>query len=86
MDKILVSIYVLAIDEEYDMYIPINEKVSNIIELVQNTVKDLGDIIKLIIKQFFIMVLMVIWLMLIILLSFLGWQMEQDYYLFRLLK
>lgn len=42
MDKILVSIYVLAIDEEYDMYIPINESVSNIIELVQNTVKDLS--------------------------------------------
>ena len=27
MDKILVSVYALAIDEEYDMFVPINEKV-----------------------------------------------------------
>lgn len=44
MDKILVSVYVLAIDEEYDMYIPINEKVATIVELIQNTIKELsGD-------------------------------------------
>ncbi len=44
MDKILVSIYVLAIDEEYDMFIPINEKVADIIGLIQNTVKEMsGD-------------------------------------------
>ncbi len=42
MDKILVSIYVLTIGEEYDMYIPINEKVSDVITLVQNTVKDMS--------------------------------------------
>ncbi len=42
MDKILVSVYALAIDEEYDMFIPINEKVSNIIELIQNTIKELS--------------------------------------------
>lgn len=44
MDKILVSIYVLTIDEEYDMFIPINEKVSDIIGLIQNNVKEMsGD-------------------------------------------
>lgn len=42
MDKILVGIYVLAIDEEYDMFIPINEKVSNIVDLVQQTIKELS--------------------------------------------
>lgn len=42
MDKILVSIYVLAIDEEYDMFIPINEKVSNIVDLIQQTIKELS--------------------------------------------
>ncbi len=48
MDKILVSVYVLAIDEEYDMYIPINEKVSNLVDLIQNAVKELsGDYYKI---------------------------------------
>ncbi len=42
MDKILVSVYALAIDEEYDMFVPINEKVVNIIALIQNTIKDLS--------------------------------------------
>lgn len=42
MDKILISVYVLAIDEEYDMFIPINEKVFNIIDLVQQTIKELS--------------------------------------------
>lgn len=42
MDKILVSIYVLTIGEEYDIYIPINEKVSDIISLIQNTVREMS--------------------------------------------
>ena len=29
MDKILVSFYVIKLDEEYDMYLPINEKISS---------------------------------------------------------
>ena len=42
MDKILVSIYVLTIGEEYDIYIPINEKVSDIISLIQNSVREMS--------------------------------------------
>lgn len=42
MDKILISVYALAIDEEYDMFIPINETVTTIIELIQNTIKELS--------------------------------------------
>ncbi len=42
MDKILISVYVLAIDEEYDMFIPINEKVSNVVDLIQQSVNELS--------------------------------------------
>ena len=42
MDKILISVYVLTIGEEYDMFIPINENVSVVIDLIQNTVKELS--------------------------------------------
>lgn len=44
MDKILISIYVLSIGEEYDLFVPINEYVSNMIEVIQVTIKELsGD-------------------------------------------
>ena len=43
MDKILVSIYVMAIDETYDLLLPINLKMSEVLELIQNTVVDLSN-------------------------------------------
>ena len=43
MDKILVSFYVIKLDEEYDMYLPINEKISNVIKNVQNTLIELSN-------------------------------------------
>lgn len=42
MDKILISIYVLSIGEEYDLFVPINEYVGNIIEVIQNSIKELS--------------------------------------------
>ena len=43
MDKILVSFYVIKLDEEYDMYLPINEKISSVIKNVQNTLVELSN-------------------------------------------
>ena len=42
MDEILISVYVLALDEEYDIFISINEKVSHILDLIQMTIKELS--------------------------------------------
>lgn len=42
MDKILVSIYVLTIDEEYDLFISINETVTESLEVIQNAIKELS--------------------------------------------
>ena len=44
MNKLLVSIYVVRLDEEYDLNIPIGIKVSDAIKIIIKTVKDLvGD-------------------------------------------
>lgn len=42
MDKILVSVYVLTIGEEYNISIPINKSVKEVIHLMQKTIKDLS--------------------------------------------
>lgn len=44
MNKLLVSIYVVRLDEEYDLNIPIGIKVSDAIKIIIKTIKDLrGD-------------------------------------------
>ncbi|MBR2711164.1 MAG: hypothetical protein IKE89_01710 [Bacilli bacterium] len=43
MDKILVSIYVLTIDETYDIYIPINKKAKEALDLVQKEIVKLSN-------------------------------------------
>ena len=44
MNKLLVSIYVVRLDEEYDLNIPIGIKVSDAIKIIVKTIKDLmGD-------------------------------------------
>jgi len=42
MDKILVTIYVLSIDESYDLFLPINLKMSEALELIQNSIAELS--------------------------------------------
>ena len=42
MDKILISVYVLSIGEEYDLFIPINEKVSDVIHVIQKSIYELS--------------------------------------------
>ena len=44
MDKILVKIYFPTIDEKYDVLIPLNKKVYNIIYLLIKTIDNLKNI------------------------------------------
>ena len=43
MDKILVSIYVLTIDETYDIQIPINKNAKEALDLVQKEIVKLSN-------------------------------------------
>ncbi len=43
MDKILVSIYVLSIDENYDVLLPINLKMMEALDLIQNIIVELSN-------------------------------------------
>ncbi len=43
MNKILITIYVISIDETYDVLVPINLKMSEIMELIQNTITELSN-------------------------------------------
>lgn len=42
MNKILVTFYVPTIDEEYNLFIPINLKLSDALELIQQAIFDLS--------------------------------------------
>ena len=43
MNKILVTVYVLELDESYDVLLPINLKMDEVYELIQNTIFDLSS-------------------------------------------
>jgi hypothetical protein len=38
MDQLLVSVYVISINEEFDMYIPINMKVTDLINFIKEKI------------------------------------------------
>lgn len=42
-NKVLVKVYVPSIDEEYEIYIPTNESVKKILELVVKSIYELSD-------------------------------------------
>ena len=42
-NKILISVYVPTLDETYEVYIPSNETIKVILELISKTVDDLSD-------------------------------------------
>lgn len=42
-NKVLVSVSVPEIDRKYDIYLPINKKVGNIINLLNKTINDMTD-------------------------------------------
>lgn len=43
MNKILVTFYVLSLDEVYDVLLPINLKMSEVYDLIQNTIFELSS-------------------------------------------
>ena len=43
MDKILVTFYVLALEEEYDVFIPINVKLAEVLDTIQQTILEMSD-------------------------------------------
>ena len=43
MDKILITIYVLSLEEEFDVFIPINVKLKEVIDTIQQTIKELSE-------------------------------------------
>ena len=42
MKKILITIYVLSIGEQYDLFVPIDMKVIQVINLIQKSIHDLS--------------------------------------------
>lgn len=43
MDKVLVKLYVPALEEKYDMWIPLNRNVHEVINLLMNSVNEIND-------------------------------------------
>jgi hypothetical protein len=43
MNEILVTIYVLGLDEEYDMFLPIGLGMKDCLNLIQSTINELSD-------------------------------------------
>ncbi len=43
MNKVLVKVYVPVIEEHYDIWIPLNRKIHNIIKLLIKAIYDLSD-------------------------------------------
>ena len=42
-NKVLINVYVPSLDENYETYIPVNESINTILELICKTVFDLSD-------------------------------------------
>lgn len=43
MNKILVTIYIISIDESYDLFLPVNKKVIELLNLIQDSLIDLSN-------------------------------------------
>ncbi len=43
MNEILVTVYVLGLGEEYDIFLPIGMKMSDCLELIQDTIRELSE-------------------------------------------
>jgi len=42
-NKVLINVYVPSIDNTYEMYVPINESVNKVLELIIKSIKQLSD-------------------------------------------
>ena len=45
-NKVLVNLYILSLGMNFEIYIPVNEKVGNISKLINNTMFDSIDMVK----------------------------------------
>lgn len=43
MDKILITVYVLAIEEEYDLFLPIGITMTDALNRIQNTIVEMSE-------------------------------------------
>ncbi len=43
MDKILITVYALAIEEEYDIFLPISITMTDAIDRIQNTIFEMSE-------------------------------------------
>ena len=43
MDKILVTFYVLSLEEEFDVFIPINVKLAEVLNTIQQTILEMSE-------------------------------------------
>lgn len=43
MNKILVTLYVVSIDEEFDIFLPIGKKISDLLNIIQDSIVDLSN-------------------------------------------
>lgn len=43
MEKILITIYVLSLQKEFDIFLPINVHMNQALDLIQNSILDLDD-------------------------------------------
>ena len=43
MDKILVTFFVLSLEEEYDIFLPINVRLAELLNTIQQSIKDMSD-------------------------------------------
>lgn len=43
MDKVLVTIYVLSIDEQFDIFLPIGKKIEYLLDYIQDSIVDLSN-------------------------------------------
>lgn len=44
-NKILIELYIVEIDESYSVWVPVNEYIGKLIELIVNSVFELADVI-----------------------------------------
>lgn len=42
-NKVLVNVYVPSIDDLFDIYVPVNESVNKVLELILKSINDLSD-------------------------------------------
>lgn len=43
-NKVLINVYVPSIDYEYEVYVPVNETISKVIDLIVKSIQDISEV------------------------------------------